>query len=203
MLDGTIPPELYEKYLGVLLDETKRLTKLTEGLIALKTLNGYGPLLNLSNFDIVQTVHSTINTFEGQCNSKNITITMSSSSPSCIIRADKTKIEQVIYNLTDNAIKFSKAGGDIKITITELAHNKVSISIKDKGIGIPRSEQTHIWERFYKVDNSRGKDKKSHGIGLAITKEIIHAHNEQINLISTENVGSEFVFTLSKPTAKH
>ncbi len=203
MLDGTIPPELYEKYLGVLLDETKRLTKLTEGLIALKTLNGYGPLLNLSNFDIVQTVHSTINTFEGQCNSKNITITMSSSSPSCIIRADKTKIEQVIYNLTDNAIKFSKTGGDIKITITELAHNKVSISIKDKGIGIPRSEQTHIWERFYKVDNSRGKDKKSHGIGLAITKEIIHAHNEQINLISTENVGSEFVFTLSKPTAKH
>ena len=203
MLDGTIPPQLYEKYLGVLLDETKRLTKLTEGLIALKTLNGYGPLLNLSNFDIVQTVHSTINTFEGQCDSKNITITMSSSSPSCIIRADKTKIEQVIYNLTDNAIKFSKSGGDIKITITELAHNKVSISIKDKGIGIPRSEQTHIWERFYKVDNSRGKDKKSHGIGLAITKEIIHAHNEQINLISTENVGSEFVFTLSKPTAKH
>ena len=198
MLDGTIPPEFYEKYLGVLLDETKRLTKLTEGLIALKTLNGYGPLLNLSNFDIIQTVRSTMNTFEGQCDAKHLHLTMSSSSPRCVVKADKTKIEQVIYNLIDNAIKFSKPNGEIKITITELAHNKVSISVKDKGIGIPRSEQTHIWERFYKVDNSRGKDKKSHGIGLAITKEIILAHKEQINLISTENVGSEFVFTLTK-----
>ena len=85
------------------------------------------------------------------------------------------------------------------ITISELNQSKISISIKDNGIGIPKSEQNRIWERFYKVDNSRGRDKKSHGIGLAITKEIIHAHNEQINLISTEHVGSEFVFTLSKP----
>lgn len=198
MLDGTIPPELYERYLGVLLDETKRLTKLTEGLVALKTLNGNAPMLKLSNFDMIKTIHSTINTFEGQCNTKQIRIHLFSPLQSCMVRADKIKMEQVVYNLIDNAIKFSKPGGEIRISVTELNHNKVSISIKDNGIGIPRSEQSHIWERFYKVDNSRGKDKKSHGIGLAITKEIIHAHNEQINLISTVNVGSEFVFTLTK-----
>ena len=199
MLDSTIPPELYERYLGVLLDETKRLTKLTEGLVSLKTFNSNDPLLKFSNFDIIKTIHSTINTFEGQCQAKNVTIQLVTSLSSCIIQADSTKIEQVVYNLIDNAIKFSKRGGLIVITISELNQSKISISIKDNGIGIPKSEQNRIWERFYKVDNSRGRDKKSHGIGLAITKEIIHAHNEQINLISTEHVGSEFVFTLSKP----
>lgn len=198
MLDGTIPPELYERYLGVLLDETNRLTKLTEGLVSLKTLNGNVPLLKLSNFDIIKTIQSTINTFEGQCKAKQVQIQLVTNLSTCIVQADNTKIEQVVYNLIDNAIKFSKQGGIIKITISELNNNKVSISIKDNGIGIPKSKQSRIWERFYKVDNSRGKDKKSHGIGLAITKEIIHAHNEQINLISTENVGSEFIFTLTK-----
>lgn len=199
MLDGTIPPELYERYLGVLLDETNRLTKLTEGLVSLKTLNGNVPLLKLSNFDILKTIRSTMNTFEGQCEAKQVTIELSTTLSSCIVQADSTKIEQVVYNVIDNAIKFSKKGGHIKITVSELNHGKVSISIKDNGIGIPKSKQNRIWERFYKVDNSRGKDKKSHGIGLALTKEIIHAHNEQITLISTENVGSEFIFTLTKP----
>lgn len=198
MLDGTIPPQLYERYLGVLLDETKRLTKLTEGLVALKTLNGNTPLLKISNFDIIKTIHSTINTLEGQCDMKHIQIHMNTDMNTCLVQGDKTKLEQVVYNLIDNAIKFSKPQGEIVVSIKELNNHKVSISVKDNGIGIPRSEQTHIWERFYKVDNSRGKDKSSHGIGLAITKEIIHAHNEQINLISTENVGSEFVFTLTK-----
>ena len=199
MLDGTIPPDLYERYLGVLLDETNRLTKLTDGLVSLKTLNGNAPLLKLSNFDIIKTIHSTINTFEGQCQAKQVTIELSTTLSSCIVQADSTKIEQVVYNLIDNAIKFSKKGGTIRITVSELTHGKVSISIKDNGIGIPKAKQNRIWERFYKVDNSRGRDKKSHGIGLAITKEIIHAHNEQITLISTENVGSEFIFTLTKP----
>lgn len=202
ILDGTIPPELYKRYLSVLLDETKRLTKLTEGLISLKTLNGYGPLLNSTDFDIIKIVQSTMNTFEGQCSTKRIEMMFQTNLETCLVHGDKTKIEQVVYNLIDNAIKFSKPDGNIKITITELGHNKISVSVKDKGIGIPRSEQSHIWERFYKVDNSRGKDKQSHGIGLAITREIIHAHKEQINLISTENVGSEFVFTLTKSPSK-
>ena len=198
MLDGTIPKELYERYLSVLLDETTRLTKLTEGLVTLKTLNGNAPILHITSFDIIKVIKHTRNTLEGQCERKNISIQINSPITYCIVKADKTKIQQVLYNLIDNAIKFSNANGEIIITLKELGQHRISISVKDNGIGIPRSEQNRIWERFYKVDNSRGKDKKSHGIGLAITKEIIHAHNEQINLISTENVGSEFVFTLPK-----
>ena len=78
------------------------------------------------------------------------------------------------------------------------ANDKIFISVKDSGIGIPKDDLKLIWDRFYKSDSSRGKDKKGTGLGLSITKEIIQAHNENINVISTEGVGSEFLFTLPK-----
>ena len=74
--------------------------------------------------------------------------------------------------------------------------NKIFVSVKDTGIGIPKDDQKLIWDRFYKSDLSRGKDKKGTGLGLSIVKEIIAAHGEHINLISTEGVGSEFIFSL-------
>ena len=79
-------------------------------------------------------------------------------------------------------------------------NEKVLISVKDSGIGIPAESIKKIWDRFYKTDLSRGKDKRGTGLGLAIVKEIIQAHNEHINVISTEGVGTEFIFTL--PLAK-
>jgi signal transduction histidine kinase len=72
------------------------------------------------------------------------------------------------------------------------------VSVKDSGIGIPRDDQKMIWERFYKSDLSRGKDKKGTGLGLSIVREIIRAHEENINLVSTEGIGSEFIFTLKR-----
>ena len=112
--------------------------------------------------------------------------------------ADKGKIEQVLYNLIDNAIKFSRNNSDINIT-TRSKGNKVIVSVKDYGIGIPKESLKKIWERFYKTDSSRGKDKKGSGLGLSIVREIIQSHGEEIDVISTENAGTEFVFTLSKP----
>ena len=76
------------------------------------------------------------------------------------------------------------------------------VSVKDNGIGIPKDNIKQIWDRFYKTDLSRGKDKKGTGLGLSITKEIIHSHNENINVISTEGVGTEFIFTLEKTSIK-
>ena len=105
------------------------------------------------------------------------------------------KIQQVLYNLLDNAIKFSHPKSEIKIETTE-KKNKLYVSVKDYGIGIPKEEVKLVWDRFYKSDASRGKDKKGTGLGLSITKEIIHSHGENINLISTLGAGSEFIFTL-------
>lgn len=195
MLDGTILPELYEKYLHIVLNETDRLTKLTNNLLTLNNLNTRGMVLEKTNFDINRVIKNTTATFEGTCKQKMIAIELVLTGEAMIVHADMVKIQQVLYNLLDNAIKFSHHDSIIKIETT-LKHNKVFVSVKDNGIGIPKDSLKLIWDRFYKTDLSRGKDKKGTGLGLSITKEIIKAHGENINVISTEGVGSEFIFTL-------
>lgn len=195
ILDGTIPPEQYEKYLTIVLNETERLTKLTGSLLTLNNLNTKGMLLEKSLFDINRVIRNITASFEGTCRQKAIAIEMILTGDELFVEADIGKIQQVIYNLLDNAIKFSHPDSIIKIETTE-KHNKVFVSVKDSGIGIPKDALKLIWDRFYKSDLSRGKDKKGTGLGLSITKEIIQAHGEHINVISTEGVGSEFIFSL-------
>lgn len=199
MLDGTIPPEMHEKYISLVLNETERLTKLTNGLLTLNNLNTKGLLLNLTEYDINAVIRSTAATFEGSCTKKKIGIQLVLTGDTMYVKSDKEKIEQVLYNLLDNAIKFSHPDSTIKIESSE-KKNKLFISVKDSGIGIPKDEVNLIWDRFYKSDLSRGKDKKGTGLGLSIVKEIINAHGENINVISTEGVGTEFIFSL--PTTK-
>lgn len=195
MLDGTIPPEAHEKYLTIVLNETDRLTKLTNSLLTLNNLNTKGIMLDKSFFDINKVIRNTAASFEGTCKNKTIAIELILTGDELFVCADIGKIQQVLYNLLDNAIKFSYPDSIIKIETTE-KHNKVFVSVKDSGIGIPKDNLKLIWDRFYKSDLSRGKDKKGTGLGLSITKEIIHAHGEHINVISTEGVGSEFIFSL-------
>lgn len=195
MLDGTIPPELHEKYLKIVVNESDRLIKLTNSLLTLNNLNTKGILLDISMFDINRTIRNTAASFEGTCKEKMIAIELILTGDELYVNADVGKIQQVLYNLLDNAIKFSHQNSVIKIETTE-RHNKIFISVKDSGIGIPKDDLKFIWDRFYKSDLSRGKDKKGTGLGLSITKEIINAHGEHINVISTEGEGSEFIFTL-------
>ena len=197
MLDGTIPPEMYEKYLTIVLNETGRLTKLTNSLLTLNNLNTKGIMLNKTDFEINAVIRNVAATFEGTCRQKMIGIELVLTGDEMYVVADIDKIQQVLYNLLDNAIKFSHHDSLIKIETTE-KHNKIFISIKDTGIGIPKDDLKLIWDRFYKSDLSRGKDKKGTGLGLSITKEIIQAHGENINVISTEGVGTEFIFSLPK-----
>lgn len=200
MLDGTIPPELHEKYLGVVLNETDRLTKLTNSLLTLNNLNTNGMILERSDFDINQVIKNTAASFEGTCRERMISIELVLTGETMPVNADMVKIQQVLYNLVDNAIKFSHKNSSIKIETVEKS-NKLMVSVKDNGIGIPKDSLRLIWDRFYKTDISRGKDKRGTGLGLSITKEIINSHNENINVISTEGVGTEFIFTLEKSTA--
>ncbi len=195
MLDGTIPPEMHEKYLGIVLNETERLTKLTNGLLALNNLNTKGMHLDITDFDINDTVRKVAETFEGTCRKKSIAIELVLTGDELFVHADKGRIEQIVYNLTDNAVKFSNHDSVIKIETTE-KKNKIYVSVKDNGIGIPPEDISMIFNRFYKSDSSRGKDKKGTGLGLSIVKEILTAHSENINVISTPGEGSEFIFSL-------
>lgn len=195
--DGTIPFEMKDKYLGIILFETERLNKLTTSLLALNSFENHGTILDIISFDINHIIKKTSESFEGTCTNKKITLNLIFSSKEIFVDADMGKIQQVLYNLLDNAIKFSHHNSSIKVTTTEKG-DKVFVSVKDHGVGIPKESIKKIWERFYKSDTSRGKDKKGTGLGLSITKEIITAHNENINVISTVGVGTEFIFSLSR-----
>ena len=193
--DGTIEPEDYNKYISIVVNETDRLIKLTNSLLTLNNLNTEGMVLERTDFDINAVIRQTVSTFEGKCKEKMLAIALTLTGSIMLVNADKTRIQQVLYNLLDNAIKFSHKNSIIKIETRE-KHGKIFVSVKDSGIGIPKESIGLVFDRFYKTDISRGKDKKGTGLGLSITKEIIRAHDENINVISTEGVGTEFIFTL-------
>lgn len=197
MMDGTIPVELQEKYFNIVLFETNRLHKLTEELLALNSFGGKRGRLDITTFDINVVIKNTAASFEGRCTARKISIHLLFESKTEKVQADLGKIQQVLYNLLDNAVKFSADNSVIEVETT-VQHEKVFISVKDHGIGIPKDSQKKIWERFYKTDSSRGKDKQGTGLGLAIVKEAIQAHGEHINVISTEGVGTEFIFSLPR-----
>lgn len=195
--DGTIPPEMQGRYLNIILFETERLTDLTKDLLTLNEFDTQNLLLDKTAFDLHEMIKTTAETFEGKCTNKRISIELILASRTMMVYADKRKIQQVFYNLLDNAIKFSHDDSSITIETTERG-GKVYTSVKDYGIGIPKDSINKVWERFYKSDLSRGKDKKGTGLGLAIVKEAIQAHGENINVVSTEGVGTEFIFSLTK-----
>ncbi len=198
MLDGTIPPDAQEKYLNIILSETDRLTNLTSNLLELNSFNRESVLLDLSNFNIHETIIRTVDTLEGTASKKGISFVLDfHSKKELFVNADEAKIHQVLYNLIDNAIKFSHSDSEIKIGTIKKG-DKIFVSVKDSGIGIPKDSLNKVFDRFYKTDISRGKDKKGTGLGLSISKEIINSHNQTINVVSTERVGTEFVFTLKK-----
>ena len=197
MADGIIPPELYEKYLRIISFETERLTDLSNDLLTLNQFDTNAVMLDKSAFDIQAMIKQTAESFEGKCKEKQLSINLIMLPDPAYVYADKRKIQQVIYNLMDNAIKFTPPELSITVEVSD-KNEKYGISIKDLGEGIPQKELNKIWERFYKSDASRGKDKKGTGLGLAIVKEALTAHDEYINVISTEGVGTEFIFQLSK-----
>ena len=199
ILDGTIPPEMYEKYLSRVISETERLHKLTESMLTLNSLDAKG-FLSRTNFDINRVIKDTAASFEGTCDSRHIRFDLTFSDNIQMVYADMGKIQQVLYNLIDNAIKFSHDDSVIYIQASS-KYEKIFVSVKDTGIGIPRDSIKKIWDRFYKTDLSRGKDKRGTGLGLSIVKEIIQAHGENIDVISTEGVGTEFIFSLPSSTS--
>lgn len=195
MADGTIPPEMQEKYLDIILFETERLTKLTSNLLALSQFENNGIPMEISTFDINSEIKRCSAAFEQRCTNKLISLELTFDAKTLYVDADIGKIEQVIQNLLDNAIKFSHHNSKIEIHTAE-KNGKIFVSVKDYGIGIPKDSINKVWDRFYKTDLSRGKDKKGTGLGLSITREIIEAHGENINVVSTEGAGTEFIFTL-------
>ncbi|MBR2527573.1 MAG: HAMP domain-containing histidine kinase [Blautia sp.] len=202
LTDGTIPPQMQEHYLNILLRETQRLEKLTLNLLTLDNLSANKRILHMTVFDIQKTLLHCIDSFETTCRKRRIAIDTRFSEASLKVHADQENIQQLLYHLLDNAVKFSENDSRI-IVETSAKKETVFVSIRDFGCGIDKDHLPLIWERFYKTDPSRGRDKMGTGLGLPIVKEIIQAHGQTIDVISTPGTGTDVIFTLEKaPRAK-
>lgn len=195
ILDGTIPVEYQEKYLRIVLDESDRLTRLTNDILLLSQMESDYITLEKVVFDIHDIIRKTFLQFEQKILQKKLNIILLIGKRELMVDADIGQIQRVLYNIIDNSIKFTDNGGEITIS-TKIQKDKVEVSISDNGIGISEANIKYIWDRFHKVDKSRGKDKKGIGLGLSIVREIIKAHGEQIQVYSQEGKGTTFVFTL-------
>ena len=199
MKDGVIPPEKQDKYMDIIIGETDRLTNLTQSMLTLNTLDESRQGLEYSDFDMVALTKTVCATFGAVCERRSIFFDLIFSEAQVRVRADMGRIQQVMMNLIDNAIKFSPDSSSIRITVRSVG-DKAAVSVKDFGCGIEKEDLPRIWTRFYKTDSSRGRDKKGTGLGLSIVKEIITAHGETVDVISTPGSGTEFIFRL--PLAK-
>ncbi len=195
ILDGTIPPEKHNYYLQVVKDETLRLNRLVNNLLDLARMEAGEVQMNIRQIDINELTRRCIIKLESLLLEKKIMVEASFEEENVIVKADADAIERVLYNLVHNAIKFSPEESTINISITR-QKNKAYISVKDHGIGIDSNEKDMIWDRFYKSDKSRSRDKTGTGLGLAIVHNIIHEHGQEIWVESETGKGTTFTFTL-------
>ena len=196
MLDGTIPPEKQEKYLKIVLEETDRLSRMTQGIVELSRAQSSAIMLEETDFDINELIRGNIEMLEPQLKEKQVHIRGIYDEEQTMVRGDKDKISRVLQNLLSNAAKFSPECGVIEVETTLQGKKKVLISIKDEGPGISQEDQKYVFDRFFKADTTRNEDKVGSGIGLAIAKEFMLAHGENITVKSEEGKGATFAFCL-------
>lgn len=195
ILDGAIPEEKREKYLHIVSDEIKRLSRMVKGILDLARLEGDGYQINRTIFDMNDLVGSVLIGLEVPIREKNIYVETHFQSDRTAVDADRDMIFQVVYNLLDNAVKFVNENGVISVVL-ETKDNKVYCTIKNTGKGLTREEAEHIFDRFYKTDESRGKDKRGVGLGLPIVRSILIAHKENIEVQSVPGESCSFTFSL-------
>ncbi|MBR0412494.1 MAG: HAMP domain-containing histidine kinase [Eubacterium sp.] len=197
ILDGTIPREKQDYYLKLVSDEVRRLSRLVVAMLNMSKMESGDFEMNPKNYNISDQIVQILLTFEQKIETKHVEILGLDHMKPHRVHADPDMIYQVIYNLFDNAVKFTNIGGYIGVDITEL-DEKVQITIKNSGEGIKSYELPHLFERFYKVDKSRSLDASGAGLGLYIVKMMVEMNGGKIRAQSNSSSTAEFIFTLPK-----
>ncbi len=197
ILDGTIPKDKEEYYLGIVSAEVRRLSRLVVSMLNMSKIESGDLQMKPSNYDIADQIIHILLTFEQKIENKNIDIRGLDNLKQTYIVADPDMIYQAIYNLFDNAVKFTNENGYIEVTLVD-NNSFIEVNIINSGEGIKPEELSRIFERFYKVDKSRSLDSKGAGLGLYIVKLMIEMHGGKIVAKSDNENTAEFTFTLPK-----
>ncbi len=199
ILDGTIPPEKHEKYLTTISQEVRRLSRLVNTLLEVSRLES-GADLKPTVFNLSETARTVLIAMESKISKKNIEIEFDTGDEDIYVQADEDSIHRVIFNLLENAVKFTPERGNISITVSCVYDNrkrrKAQLSVYNSGEGIAKEKLAYVFERFYKSDSSRGLDKTGTGLGLYIAKTTLLNHGEDITVDSVSGEYTEFKFTL-------
>ncbi len=196
ILDGVIPPEKYTYYLTIVSNEVKRLSRLVATLLDLSRIEAGERKFTMAPFDICEMARQILFSFEKKIEEKKLRIDFDFDEENVTAIADSDAIHQVLYNLCDNAVKFSSEGGLLKVSVKKQRNRKYLVSVYNEGEGILPDDKAHVFDRFYKSDRSRGLDKTGAGLGLYISKTIIEAHGEEMTLESEYGKNCIFSFTV-------
>ncbi|WP_270088779.1 sensor histidine kinase [Sphingobacterium sp. SYP-B4668] len=198
--DGLIDddPEMAKGFLEKASKNLDRLSYLIYDLDEISKLESGRISLNIEKFDVVELIKETIENLDDKAKSEKIRLMFKQKYQNvCFVKADRKKIQQVLTNLIDNSIKYGVAGGDTDIRIFPL-FEQILIEVTDNGQGIEEKNLSRVFERFFRTDKSRSRGIGGSGLGLAIVKHIIEAHQQNVNVRSTEGIGTTFGFTLEK-----
>jgi two-component system phosphate regulon sensor histidine kinase PhoR len=198
LLDGGLEdPSINRNYLERAERSVDRMITIIDDLEAISQLETGELQIEPERFDIIALAKDVTEAQEMKATAKGIILTMPEDAKPLFVYADRFRIRQVIVNLIVNSVKYGKEYGETKIRFYDVGEN-VMVEVADNGIGIGKEHLPRLFERFYRVDKSRSREQGGTGLGLAIVKHIIEAHNQSINVMSTEGAGTVFSFTLKK-----
>ncbi|WKN41703.1 sensor histidine kinase [Tunicatimonas pelagia] len=199
LLDGAAEqPKLRKKFLKKAARSLDGLDLLVQDLLTLSQMETGGIKMHYEHFNIQETVQEVFDQLESEAEKKGITLKLENTQPATFVYADRQRIYQVMINLVGNAIKYTKQDGKIVTILFTESDTGVDIVVQDEGRGIPTGDIKRIFERFYRVEKSRARNKGGTGLGLAIVKHIVEAHKSEVQVKSKVGEGSTFSFMLPR-----
>ena len=189
-----MPQELREEFMQDMNHEIDRLTGIITDLLSLTQMDSHDAALKLEEVDLSALTEETLHTLRPAADKAGQTLT-AQIAPQLFLTADRARLTQIIYNLTDNAIKYTPEGGEIRVTLAARGREAM-LTVSDNGIGIPQNDQAHIFDRFYRVDKARSRATGGTGLGLSIVRQLVQLHGGEIALTSEPDKGSTFTVTL-------
>jgi two-component system phosphate regulon sensor histidine kinase PhoR len=198
LLDGAAEsPASRKRFLQTIEKQTDRLTFLIEDLLTISRLESGQVVLNLQSVALHAEAQRVIEDLRARAEEKQVKV-MNDIPAGLVAIADTDRLTQVLFNLIENALKYGRAAGTVKVSARVAAPDKVEVSVHDDGPGIPADARERVFERFYRVDRARARETGGTGLGLAIVKHIVQAHGGEVWLASEADEGTTFFFTLLK-----
>jgi signal transduction histidine kinase len=195
--DGAVDdPEVRDQFLETVENETDRLTRLVNDLMVLSRADSDALNLDFRRVDLAQWARATVHRLQPQARAREVILQVHAGPGVPPALADPDRLEQVLINLLDNAIKYSRPGGKVTVSVASSQPDTVQVEVQDQGMGIPAGDLARIGERFYRADRARSRAQGGSGLGLAIARALVEAHKGHLSLDSREGQGTTVTFTL-------